>query len=87
VRTVPKLQVEYDHSSAVPRFATHPSGRPYTGKASGTMDVVDWQGEFVDGRPHGVFRIFWGDRMSSTCSYEHGKVVSETPLTGNAGAP
>ena len=85
MRTIPELQVEYADSSAVPRFAADLSGQPYTGKASGTIDLVDWEGQFANGLAHGVFRLSWGDRMRSTCCYEHGNVVGEMPLTGNAG--
>lgn len=67
----PGLLLTYVEDRAVPVFATSADGVPYTGQASASYATVDWTGTFKDGKPHGEFRIIWGDRLSGPMKNPH----------------
>lgn len=67
---------DYEASSVVPVAAFYyADGAPYTGRAYGSVGPADWQGAFEDGRPHGEFKIAWGDRMSGSVWFDSGACV------------
>jgi hypothetical protein len=69
------LQFRYAENHAVPIFAALPNGAAYTGRAYGSIDAADWMGEFINGLPHGEFRIVWGDRVTGSVWFENGTPV------------
>lgn len=60
----PGLLFTYVEECAVPVFASSADGVPFNGPVSASYGIVDWSGPFKDGKPHGEFRITWGDRVS-----------------------
>ena len=54
------LQFRYAENHVIPIFAALSNGTAYTGRACGSIDAADWMGEFINGLPHGEFRVVWG---------------------------
>ncbi len=77
---------DYEASSVVPVAAYCADGAPYTGRAYGSVGSADWRGAFEDGRPHGEFKIVWGDRMSGSVWFDSGARV-ENPDAGERELP
>lgn len=74
-----ELKLEYVESSAIPVFAARLDGTPLTGVVYASRGVVDWNGPFKDGLPHGQFHLVWGDRMPVKVWLEKGKEVGAPP--------
>lgn len=74
MRLPPPTQVkfEYESSGYIPILAILSDGTPYTGKASGTKDIADWSGTFVDGKPDGEFSLTLGDRRQIRVRFKQG---------------
>lgn len=70
-----KLRYEFANpDDVIPSFVwlgTH----PYSGPDHGSVDIVDWGGNFAKGRPHGEFYVCFGDRMTVKLMFEHGVEV------------
>jgi hypothetical protein len=67
-----RLRVTYGDDSYIPKMASLSNGQPYTGHASGSREIADWRGPFIDGLPDGEFHITLGDRSSGTVYFEMG---------------
>jgi len=71
------LELRYPPNRFIPEHAALPGGKPFTGRAFGTIEIADWSGSFKDGVPHGCFSITLGDRTSSNVWYENGVAVGK----------
>jgi len=67
-----RLRVTYDDDSYIPKTASLSDGQPYTGHASGSREIADWRGSFIDGLPDGEFHITLCDRSRGTVYFEMG---------------
>ncbi|MBT9550389.1 MAG: NAD(P)H-dependent oxidoreductase [Hydrogenophaga sp.] len=72
---VTRSSIVYAYNGYLPVFASWNSGEPYTGKASGTKDIADWSGGFLDGFPHGPFVLVLGDRQTNYLKFDRGLVA------------
>lgn len=66
------LTFEWMANSVIPSKAYDASGRAFTGNASVSQGIYDWSGPFLNGQPHGTFRIVVGDRSSGVVNFLHG---------------
>lgn len=67
----------YKNKGRIPSFASYEDGRPYSGKASGTMGIADWWGPYREGLPDGEFNVVLGDRGRFKYEYIRGKYVEK----------
>ncbi len=66
------LTFKWRTNSVIPSKAYDASGRPFTGNATVSQGIYDWSGPFLNGEPHGTFRIVVGDRSSGLAYFSHG---------------
>src|SRR4051794_29052471 len=58
------LDLQFQNRYVIPSLARTKAGAPFTGNAYGTffgdksLDCVEWEGPFEDGRPDGAFKIY-----------------------------
>lgn len=74
-RPPPKIRFEYISSSYIPVSAALTDGTPYSGTAGGSIEIADWHGTFVNGKPDGEFTLVLGDRMTSKVRFINGVKV------------
>ncbi|CAN0506167.1 unnamed protein product [Phaeothamnion confervicola] len=75
---------EYAPNRTIPIHASDSDGAPFTGLVTASEGVVDWTGNYLDGRPHGEFRVYTGDRFSGIVRFEHGvRVDSDKVRSGS----
>ncbi|KJS08656.1 MAG: hypothetical protein VR73_04690 [Gammaproteobacteria bacterium BRH_c0] len=79
------LDLHFSNPSVIPSFALTKVGALYTGHVYGTffgnqsLDCVEWEGPFQDGKPHGVFKIYSNcDELQAVISFNHGDKVNGT---------
>jgi hypothetical protein len=68
---------KYKKNYALPIGATSSSGEPYSGRASGSIGVVDWQGYFLNGVPHGRFMWLFGGIQGHQATFKHGEILED----------
>ncbi|MCW4454504.1 hypothetical protein OK348_06815 [Flavobacterium sp. MXW15] len=74
----PDVIFEYRDGYALPVRAMRISGEPYSGKASGSISVVDWDGAFCDGVPHGDFMWTYGGIQTRKARFIHGEIAPDS---------
>ena len=72
------VDFEYEEHSVIPVSATYKNGSPYSGTAWGSISHADWSGTYVNGAPHGQFKIIWGDKVTKYCAFNNGVKIKKT---------
>ena len=79
------LALEFSSNQVFPTYAKSKDGKPYTGSAYGTffgeksLDCTEWSGQFTNGIPSGVFKLYSAcGSPSSSWVYNNGTFVKRT---------
>ena len=67
---------ECEETGVVPVSAYDNSGELYSGPAEGDFGAAYWTGQFVAGRPHGKFSVFWGGIQGGDVCFQDGEQVN-----------